>query len=333
MTIVCAVTVTYADRFEYLCKATIERAIRSGVSRIVVVDNGSSAESAMALHAFNLQTPEMLLIRCGRNEGSAVAFGLALSAAFDTRPDFIWLLDDDNWVGPDALTHLLEAQAKAATHFSDPLTAVCASREPNGFHERVRAGASVDSVYPPVGAFLGFDLFSYLTRRLKKPACRIADFPVIPYAPYGGLLIRCEVLTKVGPPRSQLVLYSDDTDWTMRIGNCGHRIILATSVLICDADGKWLASVDKNSVASMMQTKKPARLYLATRNRVWIDHQRLRYLPDRVRYYLNRRVVMTVAWVSAHRGPFVPNYSLFRRATVHAEAGDFSHSPQLGEVG
>ena len=42
----------------------------------------------------------------------------------------------------------VEVQAEAATRYDDSLTVVCASRQPNGFHERVRAGASVASVSP-----------------------------------------------------------------------------------------------------------------------------------------------------------------------------------------
>ena len=333
MPVVCAVTVTYADRFEALCKPTIERAFRAGVDRIVVVDNGSTLSSAQSLRAFSLERPKVMLISREHNEGSAAAFGIALAAATDTHPDFIWLLDDDNWVEPSTLEQLLKVQAEAATRYDDPLTAVCASREPNGFHERVRAGASVDSVYPPVGAFLSFDLWSYLARRVRKPTTPTTDSPAIPYAPYGGLLIHNDILTQVGPPRKDFVLYADDTYWTSQIVRCGHRIVLATGVLISDADRKWLASDKTNSVASIMQKDHPARLYLSTRNQAWVDHQRLRHGAERVRYAVNRLVITTVAWISARRNHSMQNFSLFRSATMHAEAGDLSHSPRLKECG
>ena len=275
-----------------------------------------------------------MLIRREHNEGSAVAFGSALAAASDIDPDYIWLLDDDNWVEPSTLKDLLKVQAVAATRYDDPLTVVCASRKPNSFHERVRAGASVDSVYPPVGAFLNFDLSSYLARRLRRPTTPTTDSPAIPYAPYGGLLIHSDIFTQVGPPSSVLALYADDTYWTSQIVRCGHRIVLATGVVISDAEGKWLASEKTNSVTSVMQKKdQPARLYLATRNQVWIDHQRLRHVLDRVRYAANRLIVMTVAWLSACRSDSMQNFSLFRRATTHAEANDLSHTPPLSERG
>ena len=331
MPVVCGITVTYADRFEALCKPTIERAFRAGINRMVVVDNGSTQASAQSLRAFSSERPEVMLISRKHNEGSAPAFGIGLAAASDTHPDFIWLLDDDNWVEPSTLKQLLKVQAEAATLYDDPMTAVCASRQPNGFHERVRAGASIDSVYPPVGAFLSFDLWLHLSRRLRKPNRPAGDFPAIPFAPYGGLLIHKDILAQVGPPWSDLVLYSDDTYWTSQIVRHGHRIVLATGVLIADADGKWLVSDNTNSVASAMQKDQPARLYLSTRNRVWIDHQRLRRLPERVRYAVNRLTVMTVAWLAARRNHSMQNFSLFHIAAVHAEAGDLSHSPRLEE--
>lgn len=330
MPFVCAVTVTYADRFESLCKQTIERALRSGVDRIVVVDNGSAVPSAQSLRSFCLEHPEVILIANEHNMGSAAAFGAGLAAASQTHADFIWLLDDDNWVEQNTLSELLNVQAEAATRYDDSLTVVCASRQPNGFHERVRAGASVASVYPPVGAFLSFDLRSYLVRRLRKPTTVRTTSPTIPYAPYGGLLIRSELFVKVGPPRKDLVLYSDDTFWTSEIVRHGHRIVLATGVLICDADEKWLASGKTNSVSSGMQKRNQSeRLYLSTRNRVWIDHQRLGRPPERLRYAVNRSVVMGVALLAACRAHSMQNFSLFRSATNHAEAGDLSHSPQL----
>ena len=329
MPTVCAVTVTYSDRFEALCKPTIERAFRAGVDRMVVVDNGSTKSSAESLRAFSSGRREVVLIPRDHNEGSAAAFGLALAAASETRPDFIWLLDDDNWVEPGTLQQLLKVQAEAAARYDDPLTAVCASRVPNSFHDRVRAGASVDSVYPPVGAFLSFDLWSYLARRLRKPTTPATDSPAIPYAPYGGLLIRKDVLTQVGLPRTDFVLYADDTYWTSQIVRYGHRIVLATGVLISDAEGKWLTSGKTNSVASIMQTNQPARLYLSARNQVWIDHQALHHGAEHVRYAVNRLVVTTVAWNSARRNHSMQNFSLLRKAATHAEAGDFTHSPRI----
>src|SRR5664279_2140705 len=97
---VCAVTVTYGDRFEALCKPTIERAFRAGVDRMVVIDNGSTLSSAQSLRAFSSEHSNVILISREDNEGSAAALGLALAAASETHPTFIWLLDDDNWVEP-----------------------------------------------------------------------------------------------------------------------------------------------------------------------------------------------------------------------------------------
>ena len=326
---VCAITVTYGERFESLCKGTIERALEAGVDHVVLVDNGSDHSSAAALRSFCAENAAIETIRCQFNEGSAVGFGLGLTTASSRAFDFVWLLDDDNWVETNTLTKLINVHAIAANRYGDPLTVVCAARHPNAFHQRVREGTAVQKVYPPIGAFMNFDALRYVTRRLGKPTQLSDPLQVIPYAPYGGLLIPRGVLKEIGLPSAKLLLYSDDTHWTSNIARRGHRIVLATDVLISDAEAKWSTVIGSNSVTAMVQKRNPERLYLSTRNRVWLDHRNLRSSSQRIRYACNRAIVMTVAWVAAVRSRSSFNYRLFRRAIRHAEAGDLSQNPQL----
>ena len=329
MTTVCAVTVTYGDRFEPFCKETIERALREGVTHLIVVDNGSEPRSAEALAAFSTQDPRVDVIRRSTNAGSAVAFSRALSAALTTDAEFIWILDDDNWVTRGSLDHLLELQRRSAAQYSDNLTAVCASRALNGFHQRIRAGAAVDSVYPSVGAFFSFDTASYLARKARKHHPVTEQFPCIPYAPYGGLLVRAELVQVAGLPFEDLVLYCDDTYWTSGIVGLGHRIVLAKNVVIEDAEGKWLMVNGSGSLTSMLQTDKTARLYLSVRNRVWFDHQRIGTVGQRARYLLNKLVIMTLVGFAGRRRECVNGVALFRQATRDAEASRLGHISKI----
>lgn len=329
---VCAITVTYGDRFDRYCRSTIEHALAAGAARIVVVDNGSPHSNANSIRQFAGSHPEILVITNEENRGSAGGFGTGLLAAARTGLDFYWLLDDDNLVGPSALKDLLEIQSLAAVRFDNELVAVCAARNLNSFHTRIRSGRRAGSVYPPVGAFLSFDFLTYLKRRAPSAGRVPGAFEPIPYAPYGGLLFRRELLDRVGLPYPELILYADDTHWTSRMVALGHPLVLATDVEVTDADSKWLTG-GSNSVSSSMSSQSRDRLYLSTRNQAWFDHGRLRHPGQRARYFVNRAIVRSTAWSAARRSRMMANYDVFRRAIRHGEAGIFSFSPVLSDDG
>ncbi|SFR78059.1 Glycosyltransferase, GT2 family [Microbacterium azadirachtae] len=325
MSKVIAVTVTYGDRFDRLCRETIERALQAGADGIVVVDNGSSSASRDGLAAMARADDRIVLLRNDLNKGSAAAFAAGLQRALGSAPEFIWLLDDDNWVADDVLGTLLDVQREEAERTGDVAVVVAARRIPNAFHARLLEGARVDAVYPPVGAFLGFDLVTYARRKmpLKRPAGD-SGRPRIPYAPYGGLLLRSEVVEKVGLPPAELVLYSDDTVWTSQIVMSGYQIVLALGAVIEDAEGKWTQETAQNSVGAAIRSPHKDRLYLSTRNRIWFDADRVQSLRQRLRYQLNRLVVLSVAAVSALRHSSRAGFAVFKDAVRDGERHDLS---------
>ncbi|PRB08867.1 hypothetical protein CQ044_00400 [Microbacterium sp. MYb64] len=321
---VIAVTVTYGDRFDRLCRETIVRVLRAGVGR-VVVDNGSSEASRAGLIALAAGDERILLVRNERNVGSARAFAAGLDVAKAQGPEFIWLLDDDNWVTADVLEKLLVVQQEEAGALGDPSVVVAARRVPNAFHERLSEGARVETVYPPAGAFLGFDLVTYTRRKLPfRRTAGAASRPRIPYAPYGGLLVRPAILDEVGSPLAELVLYSDDTVWTSQIAAAGHPIVLAAEAVIEDAEGKWTQETAQNSVGAAISSPHKDRLYLSTRNRIWYDASRVRSFSERLRYRVNRFVVMTVARISAVRNSSRAGFAVFKEAVEDGERQDLS---------
>lgn len=328
---VVAATVTYGDRFERLCRETVDRAFAAGVAEVVVVDNGSAPASAAALQQFAAKHDGVILVRNDRNLGSARAFGSAISAALASEPDFIWLLDDDNWVQPETLRTLLEAQSEEAHTRGDGRVVVCARRVPNALHDRVLQGVAVSAVYPPVGAFLSFDGWTFLRRVLRigisgTPRLR----PRIPYAPYGGLLVTPDIVRAVGLPDPALVLYVDDTAWTAGIVAHDHEIALVAEAVITDAEGKWSQAHTGNSISASIRSGQQDRLYLSTRNRAWFDHSRLRTVAARGRYAINRAIVFAMVFPLAFRSSTREGHRAFSSAVKAGENADFSRETALG---
>lgn len=328
---VVAVTVTYGNRFGRLCRETIERAFAAGAAELIVVDNGSAPQSASALRKFAANHDGVFLVRNEENLGSARAFGAGLTRAIERSPDFIWLLDDDNWVESDVLETLLAAQAEEAAASGDDGIVVCARRVPNAFHDRVLGGAPVGTIYPPAGAFLGFDGLTHLRRKLRRSVSDSVDATRarIPYAPYGGTLVRPRVAEEAGMPNPDLILYVDDTAWTSRIVAKGHAIVLVASAVIEDAEGKWVQQSSENSVSASIRSSHLDRLYLSTRNRVWFDRSRVSTTGACLRYACNRLIVMAIAALSLFRTSSRRGYRVFRRAVWDAERGDFTREVRL----
>lgn len=328
---VVALTVTYGDRFDTVCRRTVEQALAEGVSRLLIVDNGSVPASARAMDDFAAAEDRVTIVRNATNEGSARAFRTAMVWASETEADLVWLLDDDNAVEAGTLTALLDVRANASTPSAGEVI-VTPRRIPNALHERVADGFPVDLVFPRPGAFLGFDILALLRRKLGRARSEnVATTRVVevPYAPYGGLVIPRSLLIGESLPDPRLQLYADDTVWTSALVRAGHRILLSLDVVIADAEGKWTQAEQGNSLTNALISPRRERLYLSTRNRVLFDHRSARGFGPRARYLLNRSVVTLFAAFSALRHGEREGLRVFRQAVRDAERGDLTHGFDL----
>lgn len=331
---VVAVVVTYGDRFSRICRPTLESVLRDGATRILVVDNGSTDESAAGLQAFAEQFPQVTVLRNDVNVGSAAAFADALAWAQQSSSEFVWLLDDDNTVVSGTLTKLLAAHADEESGVGAGEEVVVGPRRvPNSLHERIANGAPVNVVYPRAGAFLGFDGGLVLRQRLARLGRRTATpAPTsvrIPYAPYGGLLFRRSVLDSAEPPMRQLQLYADDTVWTSRLVDSGVGLFLRLDIVVEDSEGKWTQAERGNSLINALRSSRHERLYLSTRNRVWFDRQRVKGAGASLRYWLNRAIIMIIARIGSWRTGSSDGMRVMRDAVRDAERGDLSRTYSL----
>jgi GT2 family glycosyltransferase len=271
-------TVTYGSRAAS-CLATVEALRRSGVSAVIVVDNGSvdAARRELEDHA-RVHAPFVRLHRLGRNEGSAPAFGLAIARALETDADHLWLLDDDNLPHGDALSILLGEERTLRAEGHD-LCAVAPTRAPSADPDDVAAArrAEQEREHPREDrSFVGVELALFARRALERLGLRRPRTPPagadLSYAPYGGLLVRLDVLRRIGLPESDLVLYGDDLEYTSRIVRAGGRIRLSREAVVVDPRGeRWMPPGFE--VLAMFRSTNDALLYYSIRNRI---HRELR---------------------------------------------------------
>jgi GT2 family glycosyltransferase len=326
---VCVVTVTYGDRFERLARATVARALEAGAKHVVVVDNGSSHRTQDLMRGSYGREQDVTLVLLNENTGSAPGFSAGIQAALALSPEYVWLLDDDNWVEPDSLTRLLTARDSAASVFGDELTSVCGFRDLDNAHQRLAGGLPVALAYPPAGSFMFFDLLTFLKRQVHKPCERSSELNCIPEAPYGGFLFPAGLVQEIGLPPEELYLYADDTLWTSRSVRLGHRIVLDHTTEIHDADGKWARESGLGPVG-LLDTTHMTKLYYSVRNRVIFERSRIDTSKDRARYWLNKVIYFNAARIASKIRNRQDSFVTFRQAVGDGETKTLDSPRRIG---
>lgn len=93
---VCAVIVTYGDRFRLLIQV-VNACLREGVEKIIVVDNNSALSSLGKLRELKQKERKLQVIYLDENKGSAGGYKIGLQEAYKCKDcEVIWLLDNDD---------------------------------------------------------------------------------------------------------------------------------------------------------------------------------------------------------------------------------------------
>ncbi|MCC6676787.1 MAG: glycosyltransferase family 2 protein [Phycisphaerales bacterium] len=175
------------------------------------------------------------------------------------RPDYVWLVDDDADLPPDALERLVEtAERDASVGIVGSRTVDMADRETTiettiyFDHERGlmsdepgaehRLAASHREWIAKVGATKGRRSYSGLRDVDVVSAC--------------SLLARWSGVKKVGFWDYRYFIYCDDADWCLRFAKAGYRVVLNLDALVYHTP--WHHKLT------------PARAYYAQRNMLWL---------------------------------------------------------------
>jgi GT2 family glycosyltransferase len=92
----------WSDTLE--CLSSLQR-LNYPNCRVIVVDNGSTDDSASRIRE---QFPMIELIETGRNLGFAAGCNVGIARSLAEAADYVWLLNNDTTVEPDALQRLID---------------------------------------------------------------------------------------------------------------------------------------------------------------------------------------------------------------------------------
>lgn len=266
---VCAVIVTYGDRF-HLLKQVMEACYKEGVNKIIVVDNASSENSRNKLKEYEKYHKDNLkVIHLDENTGSAGGYKRGLQEAYKCKDcEYIWLLDDDNMPQKNSLKILKDFWNSLYNQQKDKITLLSN-----------RVDKNLNNLLTPVdNSFLGFHFKNFFIKR------KDANIEV---APYGGLFFHKVLIDKIGYPNEKFFLYVDDYEWTYKIS----KIILIKDSLIKDIDKTTI----KTSKINNFFNKTYNQLYYGIRNRIiW---EKSEFVNNKFIYFFNMFLYLNILFL------------------------------------
>ncbi len=201
------------------CLRSLERLETS--CRIVVVDNGSGDGSAEQIAQ---QFPQAHLLALSSNVGFGAACNRAIAWALqDGACDFILLLNNDALIHPRALTELLEA---AKSH---PRAGILGAKvyHRDTPHKIWYAGARrLRGVLAPVG-----------TGRDQLDGGQFETLREVDYVFGAAMLIRRQVLARIGLFDERFFLYLEDLDFCLRAQQAGFALLFVPQAWVWHKGG------------------------------------------------------------------------------------------------
>jgi len=176
---------------------------------VVLLDNASQddrSEHILARH------PRVAFIRNPENLGFAKGVNVGIRHALECGADYIWLLNNDTTVVPEALASMMERMRQSA----DIAIVGGQLRESSG-RQRVQSMGG-----GRVNRWLG------LVHHCKSPAC----MERIDYVNGADMLIRCRALKEVGLFDEGYFMYWEDVDLGLRMRHAGWQLAVAPDAIV-----------------------------------------------------------------------------------------------------
>jgi hypothetical protein len=178
--------------------------------RLVVIDNGSTDDSAEVLG--NINDPRVELIRSPDNLGFSGGTSIGIEKAIEEGADYVWLLNNDLVTEAGTLSSLVRAAEKdERIGLVSPL--IASLQRPSIY---IYAGGWFNPQLPAVEA----------TRELEVAQRWAVESPDKIILLGTALLVRVGLARKIGMMDASLFAYWEDTDYSMRSNLAGFRNVV-----------------------------------------------------------------------------------------------------------
>jgi len=184
--------------------------------RILIVDNGSTDDSESVLRN---RFPDITLIQTGNNLGFAGGNNVGIRYALEQDPAYIWLLNNDTVVQPEALSNLFNvAEQNEKTgmvgskiyFFDDPYCIWY-------------AGAFIDSTAPYRSGHRGLN---------ELDNGQYDEIEETGFVTGCSLLARREMIEEIGLLDESFFLYAEDSDWNARARKAKWKLLYSPKSIV-----------------------------------------------------------------------------------------------------
>lgn len=300
------VVVTYANRAHLLLEV-LSAAIEAGCDHIIIIDNGSSEDSKEKIRKFvnSANGLEIKIICNNKNEGSAIAFSQGMDAAINDNNtnDHILFLDDDNY----PVTGAIQNSLSIATNDRSSNAVYFLMREDRPHYREYLKTRDVSTLLGANNSFMGFTLKNYFRRNFTKNSFKKSKEHVpnhdsnnvavpIPCGPYGGMLTTKTILKQDIRPMKEMILYFDDTKYTVDLSKKGVRLYLLPGCMIRDIDDSWSAK-KTSKFSSPVFEADDFKIEYSFRNRIFFERNVI--LTNKFVYFVNMTAYLTILFVKA----------------------------------
>lgn len=220
--------------------------------RVIVVDNGSTDESATKILA---AFPEISLVTTGRNLGYAGGNNVGIRKALAEGARYIWILNNDTVVFPDCLRRMvLAAEADEAIGMVG---------------SKIRYTEAPNTIWYAGGTI---DLECGKTWHTGKDETDDGRFDMegpTDFITGCSVLAKREMIEAIGLPEEKYFLYFEDVDWSLRARNEGWTLWFEPKAVLLHTEG-----------ARSTARYSDRFIYYTLRNRLFFKK---RFSPDRMR--------------------------------------------------
>ncbi|MFY0992448.1 glycosyltransferase family 2 protein [Halomonas sp. C05BenzN] len=198
-------TVVIAVILTFNRKDLLERSLAAVMAQtracdqVLVVDNASQDGTSEMLAECHY--PGVTTYRLSRNRGAAGGFNAGFRLAYQHGADLVWMMDDDVIPEPDALEHLLDARGLLRT------LNVCHS-------------FLISTAFSESGQVTNTPILSLTPNRIgyrEWPGLLAHGLVPVDRATFVSILVPREVLAEHGLPISEMFIWGEDAEFTLRI--------------------------------------------------------------------------------------------------------------------
>ena len=310
---VCAVIVTYGDRF-HLLRQVMDACYKERIDKIIVIDNASAENSRKQLKEYEKEHKDRIrVIYLDENTGSAGGYKRGLEEAYKCEEcEYILTLDDDNVITENFLKKI-----KGILDYLDniPKDKLMLSlyRPIWDDDKRVVEEGWVKGYKP--NNFTGLNFLDMLKRKIINKKKNYLFFPLNPIevAAMGGLFFHKTVINLIGYPKEELFLYADDHEYTYRFIKSGGNIFMAGNLIVRDID-RTNMNEKGEEIHSFSKDFSEMKLYYGVRNHTYLSKKFITFKPF---FYGNLFFVSIVRFRHIFKTPlslFIRRYKLFLKA-------------------